>query len=106
MRNLKCVTFISIFTPAQKIGKQSLTGHFPLQDKIGEDLLVTANGTSSTMGDTTLKVFSESCEVSEFLTHPNFVLHNDKDTADILWLYDHFKDFRFGILYLRVLECA
>lgn len=63
-------------------------------DKVGEDPLVTAIGCSSTLENKILRVFSESSEVSGFLTHPNFVLHNDKETADILWLYDHFKEFR------------
>ena len=44
-------------------------------------------------------MFSESKEVSGFLTHPKFVLQDEEESADILWLYAHFKDFRFVIIF-------
>ena len=32
--------------------------------------------------------------MTDFLTHPRFVLVDNRDDADILWLREHFKDFR------------
>ena len=33
-------------------------------------------------------------QVKDFLTHPRFVLVDNREDADILWLMEHFKDFR------------
>lgn len=39
-------------------------------------------------------MFTDVVEVKKFLTHPRFVLVDNKEDADILWIRGHFKDFR------------
>lgn len=39
-------------------------------------------------------MFTDVVEVKKFLTHPRFVLVDNKEDADILWMRGHFKDFR------------
>ncbi|XP_068745174.1 tubulin--tyrosine ligase-like protein 12 [Montipora capricornis] len=39
-------------------------------------------------------VFTDVEQVRDFLTHPRFALVDNEKDADILWLRDHFKDFR------------
>ena len=41
-------------------------------------------------------VFTDVQQVKEFLTHPRFVLVESKEEADILWIRQHFKDFRLA----------
>ena len=41
-------------------------------------------------------VYTDMKLVQMFLTHPSFKLTGSKKTADILWLSDHFKDFRYN----------
>lgn len=40
-------------------------------------------------------VYTDIVQVKDFLTHPRFVLVDNEEDADILWLQGHFKDFRF-----------
>lgn len=40
------------------------------------------------------RVFTDVEQVTDFLTHPRFVLVDSKEEADILWIREHFKDFR------------
>ena len=42
------------------------------------------------------RVFTDVQQVKEFLTHPRFVLVESKEEADILWIRQHFKDFRLA----------
>ena len=42
------------------------------------------------------RVFTDVQEVKEFLTHPRFVLVDSREEADILWIRQHFKDFRLA----------
>ncbi|XP_040886527.1 tubulin--tyrosine ligase-like protein 12 [Toxotes jaculatrix] len=44
--------------------------------------------------DKILKVYSEMSQVTNNLTHPQFQLTEDKEEADIIWGYDHIKDYR------------
>ncbi|XP_055015976.1 tubulin--tyrosine ligase-like protein 12 [Boleophthalmus pectinirostris] len=44
--------------------------------------------------DRVLKVYSELSQVSNNLTHPRFKLTDDQDEADVIWAYNHIKDFR------------
>ena len=39
-------------------------------------------------------VYTDVVQVKDFLTHPSFVLVDSREDADILWLREHFKDFR------------
>lgn len=41
-----------------------------------------------------LKVFSQYSFINEYLKSPKFVLVEDEDSADILWLTTHFKHFK------------
>lgn len=43
---------------------------------------------------TRYKVFTDLDLVRSFLTHPAFEITATAEEADILWLYEHFKDFR------------
>lgn len=42
------------------------------------------------------RVFTDVQQVKEFLTHPRFVLVDSREEADILWIRQHFKDFRLA----------
>lgn len=42
------------------------------------------------------RVFTDVQQVKEFLTHPRFVLVDIREEADILWIRQHFKDFRLA----------
>lgn len=42
------------------------------------------------------RVFTDVQEVKKFLTHPRFVLVHSREEADILWIRQHFKDFRLA----------
>lgn len=44
--------------------------------------------------DKILKVYSELSQVTNNLTHPRFELTEREDEADIIWAYEHIKDFR------------
>uniref|UniRef100_A0A3Q0R5E6 Tubulin tyrosine ligase-like family, member 12 n=1 Tax=Amphilophus citrinellus TaxID=61819 RepID=A0A3Q0R5E6_AMPCI len=44
--------------------------------------------------DKILKVYSEMSQVTNNLTHPRFHLIEDEDKADIIWCYNHIKDYR------------
>ncbi|XP_047246073.1 tubulin--tyrosine ligase-like protein 12 isoform X2 [Girardinichthys multiradiatus] len=44
--------------------------------------------------DKILKVFTEMSQVRKNLTHPCFLLTEEEEEADIIWSYDHIKDFR------------
>ncbi|AWO97884.1 putative tubulin--tyrosine ligase-like protein 12 [Scophthalmus maximus] len=44
--------------------------------------------------DKILKVYSEMSQVRNNLTHPQFQLTDDEEEADIIWGYDHIKDYR------------
>lgn len=44
--------------------------------------------------DKIYRVYTDVVQVTDFLTHPRFVLVDNRDDADILWLREHFKDFR------------
>uniref|UniRef100_A0A8C7Y1L2 Tubulin tyrosine ligase-like family, member 12 n=1 Tax=Oryzias sinensis TaxID=183150 RepID=A0A8C7Y1L2_9TELE len=44
--------------------------------------------------DKIFKVFSELSQVTNNLTHPRFLLTDEEGEADILWSYNHIKDFR------------
>ncbi|XP_034529608.1 tubulin--tyrosine ligase-like protein 12 isoform X1 [Notolabrus celidotus] len=44
--------------------------------------------------DKVLKVYSEMSQVTNNLTLPRFQLTEDEEEADIMWSYNHFKDFR------------
>lgn len=44
--------------------------------------------------DKVLKVYSELSQVTNNLTHPRFKLTDDEEEADVLWSYNHIKDFR------------
>ena len=43
---------------------------------------------------TQFTVYTDMKLLQSFLTHPVFKLTTSKKTADILWISDHFKDFR------------
>ena len=40
------------------------------------------------------KVYSEYEKIGEYLKHPAFEMTNEKENADIWWLYLHFNDFK------------
>ncbi|XP_059833938.1 tubulin--tyrosine ligase-like protein 12 [Hypanus sabinus] len=44
--------------------------------------------------DKTFKVYTDFKQVLNFLNAPRFVFTEDEEEADILYLYDHFKDYR------------
>lgn len=44
--------------------------------------------------DKILKVYSEMSQVTNNLKHPRFQLTENKEEADIMWMYNHIKDFR------------
>ncbi|XP_072309465.1 tubulin--tyrosine ligase-like protein 12 [Eucyclogobius newberryi] len=44
--------------------------------------------------DKVFKVYSELSQVIDNLTHPRFELTERQDEADVLWTYNHIKDFR------------
>lgn len=41
-----------------------------------------------------LKVYAEYEYVCQYLTDERFILTESKEEADILWLHEHFKDFK------------
>ncbi|XP_003449806.1 tubulin--tyrosine ligase-like protein 12 [Oreochromis niloticus] len=43
--------------------------------------------------DKVLKVYSEMSQVTNNLSHPRFQLIEDEDEADIIWRYNHIKDY-------------
>lgn len=71
---------------------------FP-QDWQGE-VYPTLENTESTASkpdsDKIYRVFTDVHQVEEFLTHPRFVLVDSREEADILWIRQHFKDFRLA----------
>ncbi|XP_014671096.1 PREDICTED: tubulin--tyrosine ligase-like protein 12 isoform X2 [Priapulus caudatus] len=44
--------------------------------------------------DSKYKVFSNYSYVNDFLNHPRFEIVHNKDEADILWVREHFKDYK------------
>ncbi|XP_061124360.1 tubulin--tyrosine ligase-like protein 12 [Syngnathus typhle] len=44
--------------------------------------------------DRTLKVYSEMSQVTNNLTHARFEVTENKEEADIIWSYNHIKDYR------------
>ncbi|CAK6975642.1 tubulin--tyrosine ligase-like protein 12 isoform X2 [Scomber scombrus] len=44
--------------------------------------------------DKILKVYSEMSQVTNNLTHPRFQLTEDEEEADVIWGYNHIKDYR------------
>ncbi|XP_031144051.1 tubulin--tyrosine ligase-like protein 12 [Sander lucioperca] len=44
--------------------------------------------------DKILKVYADMSQVTNNLTHPRFQLTEDKEEADIIWSYNHIKDYR------------
>ena len=50
----------------------------------------------------TYRVFTDVVQVKDFLTHPRFVLVDNREDVDILWLREHFKDFRLVVCPLAV----
>ncbi|XP_029018907.1 tubulin--tyrosine ligase-like protein 12 isoform X2 [Betta splendens] len=44
--------------------------------------------------DKALKVYSNMSQVRSNLTHPRFQLTEEQEEADIIWVYDHIKDYR------------
>ncbi|XP_029317383.1 tubulin--tyrosine ligase-like protein 12 isoform X2 [Cottoperca gobio] len=44
--------------------------------------------------DKVLKVYSELSQVTNNLTHPRFQLTEEEEEADIIWSYNHIKDYR------------
>jgi tubulin--tyrosine ligase-like protein 12 len=48
---------------------------------------------SSILSEGPIKVYSEYSQVTEHLTHSNFVLTDNEDDADVLWYTTHFKDY-------------
>ncbi|XP_022604797.1 tubulin--tyrosine ligase-like protein 12 isoform X2 [Seriola dumerili] len=44
--------------------------------------------------DKILKVYSQMSQVTNNLTHPQFQLTEEEEEADIIWGYDHIKDYR------------
>ncbi|KAM4570150.1 tubulin--tyrosine ligase-like protein 12 [Odontesthes bonariensis] len=44
--------------------------------------------------DKIFKVFSEMSQVTDNLTHPRFQQTEEKEEADIIWSYNHIKDYR------------
>ncbi|XP_044041816.1 tubulin--tyrosine ligase-like protein 12 isoform X1 [Siniperca chuatsi] len=44
--------------------------------------------------DKILKVYSEMSQVTNNLTHPRFQMTEEEDEADIIWSYNHIKDYR------------
>lgn len=40
------------------------------------------------------KVYTDIEQVQSYLKHSSFQLVSSQEDADILWLYDHFEDFR------------
>ncbi|XP_054911404.1 tubulin--tyrosine ligase-like protein 12 [Poeciliopsis prolifica] len=49
---------------------------------------------STVSKDKILKVFTQMSQVRNNLTHPRFILVEEEDEADIIWNYDHIKDYR------------
>ncbi|XP_027900128.1 tubulin--tyrosine ligase-like protein 12 isoform X2 [Xiphophorus couchianus] len=49
---------------------------------------------STVPNDKILKVFTQMSQVRHNLTHPRFILVEEEDEADIIWNYDHIKDYR------------
>ncbi|XP_065069444.1 tubulin--tyrosine ligase-like protein 12 [Rhopilema esculentum] len=64
------------------------------EDRCSEKISDRQTASDVSTSNETLKVYTECKEVEKFLSHSRFVLHDDIETADILWLYDHFKDFK------------
>lgn len=48
----------------------------------------------SALNDKPLKVFSQYSYINEYLKNPKFIIVGDEDSADILWLITHFKQFK------------
>ncbi|KAL6117127.1 ttll12 [Pungitius sinensis] len=44
--------------------------------------------------DKILKVYSDMSQVTNNLTHPRFQLTEEREDADIIWSYNHIKDYR------------
>ncbi|TKS91012.1 Tubulin--tyrosine ligase-like protein 12 [Collichthys lucidus] len=44
--------------------------------------------------DKILKVYSQMSQVTNNLTHPRFQMTEEEEEADIIWSYDHIKDYR------------
>ncbi|XP_068163377.1 tubulin--tyrosine ligase-like protein 12 [Antennarius striatus] len=44
--------------------------------------------------DKTLKVYSDLPQVRNHLTHPRFTLTEREEEADVMWCYNHIKDYR------------
>ncbi|KAM3858863.1 tubulin--tyrosine ligase-like protein 12 [Diretmus argenteus] len=44
--------------------------------------------------DKILKVYSHMRQVRDTLTHPRFQLTGEEEEADIIWIFDHIKDYR------------
>lgn len=40
------------------------------------------------------RVFTEMSQVRNNLTHPRFLLTEEEEEADVIWSYDHIKDYR------------
>lgn len=40
------------------------------------------------------RVYSELSQVRDNLTHPRFQLTEEEEEADIIWAYNHIKDYR------------
>ncbi|XP_062299798.1 tubulin--tyrosine ligase-like protein 12 isoform X1 [Scomber scombrus] len=47
--------------------------------------------------DKILKVYSEMSQVTNNLTHPRFQLTEDEEEADVIWGYNHIKDYRLSV---------
>ncbi|KAG5267520.1 hypothetical protein AALO_G00222650 [Alosa alosa] len=49
---------------------------------------------SSVPEDKVLKVYTEMKQVRDNLTHPRFLMVETEEEADVLWMYNHIRDYR------------
>lgn len=66
------------------------------QGEVYPTLENTESTASKPNSDRIYHVFTDVQQVKEFLTHPRFVLVDNREEADILWIRQHFKDFRLA----------
>ncbi|KAL9984252.1 hypothetical protein ACROYT_G006525 [Oculina patagonica] len=64
------------------------------QSEVYPNLEKTEPTPSTTNSDKIYRVYTDVHQVKNFLTHPRFVLVDNREEADILWIQEHFKDFR------------
>lgn len=62
--------------------------------RTNRELLPVETPPSSAPQDKVLKVYSELSQVRDYLKHPGFQLVDEEEQADVVWAFQHIKDFR------------